>query len=56
MQLRAVSVNLDRVKALGPLFYDDYNVILHCGTKLTLGRHFRERLEKLIGRPVPAGE
>ena len=53
---RSAIVNLDRVQALEPLFYGDYTVILRCGTKVTLSRHFRDRLEKLIGRPAPAGD
>jgi two-component system, LytTR family, response regulator len=45
---RSALVNLDRVKELVPKFAGDYSVILHSGTKLTLSRNFRGRLEKAI--------
>lgn len=47
---RSAIVNLDRVRELQPLFHGDYAVILHNGSKLTLSRHFRERLEALLER------
>jgi len=47
---RSVIVNLDRIKELQPMFYGDYAVILHHGTRLTLSRNFRDRLEKLLAR------
>ena len=49
---RSVIVNLDRVKELQPLFYGDYAVLLHDGTRLTLSRNYRDRLEKLLAKPV----
>jgi two-component system, LytTR family, response regulator len=45
---RSAIVNLDRIKECQPLFYGDYSVILQTGTKLTLSRNFRDRLEKLL--------
>ncbi len=47
---RSVVVNLDRIKELQPMFYGDYAVILQNGTRLTLSRNFRHRLEKLLER------
>ncbi len=47
---RSAIVNLDRVKELQPMFYGDYSVVLHGGTKLTLSRNYRDRFEKSIGR------
>jgi len=47
---RSALVNLDRVKEFQPLFYGDYAVILHTGTKLTLSRNYRDRLEQLLKR------
>jgi len=47
---RSVIINLDRIKELQPMFYGDYAVILHDGTRLTLSRNFRDRLEKLLAR------
>ena len=45
---RSAIVNLDRIKEFQPLFYGDYAVILEIGAKLTLGRNYRARLEKLL--------
>jgi two-component system LytT family response regulator len=45
---RSAIVNLDRIKELQPLFYGDYSVLLQTGTKLTLSRNYRDRLEKLL--------
>ena len=47
---RSVIVNLDRIKELQPMFYGDYTVILQNGTRLTLSRTFRDRVEKLLER------
>ncbi len=51
---RSVIVNLDRIKdkEVQPLFYGDHVVILLDGTKLTLSRTHRDRLDKLIERPT----
>ena len=47
---RSVIVHLDRIKELQPLFYGDYAVILQNGTRMTLSRNYRERLEKFLAR------
>ncbi len=47
---RSVLVNLDAVKELQPLFYGDYSVILRNGHELTLSRHYRDRVERLLQR------
>jgi len=47
---RSVMVNLDRIKELQPLFYGDFAVILLDGTRLTMSRNFRDRLERLLER------
>jgi len=44
---RSVMVNIERVKELQPLFYGEYTVTLHNGTRLTLSRRFRDKLERL---------
>jgi two-component system LytT family response regulator len=46
---RSAIVNLNRIKELQPLFYGDYVVILHNGSKLNLSRGYRDRLEALLG-------
>lgn len=45
---RSTLVNIDRIKALTPLFHGDYVVTLHNGTRLTLSRSCRERLAKVF--------
>jgi two-component system LytT family response regulator len=47
---RSVIVNLDRVKEVQPLFYGDHVVILRNGTRLTLTRSHRDRLDALLVR------
>jgi two-component system LytT family response regulator len=47
---RSTIVNLDRVKELQPLFYGDYVVILHNGSRLNMTRNYRDRLEAIIER------
>jgi two-component system LytT family response regulator len=47
---RSVIVNVDRIKECQPLFYGDYAVILQDGTRLTLSRNFRDRLENLLSK------
>jgi len=44
---RSVIVNIDRVRELQPLFYGEYIVTLHNGTRLTLSRRFRDKLQQL---------
>jgi two-component system LytT family response regulator len=45
---RSTLVNIDRIKALTPLFHGDYVVTLHNGTRLTLSRSYRERLATIF--------
>jgi two-component system, LytTR family, response regulator len=47
---RSTIVNVDRIKELQPLFHGEYSVILRNGTKLTLSRSYREKLDQLMGR------
>jgi len=44
---RSVIVHIERVKERQPLFYGEYAVTLHNGTRLTLSRRYRDRLERL---------
>jgi two-component system, LytTR family, response regulator len=48
---RSTLVNLDRIKELQPMFHGEYTVILRSGTRLTLSRGYREKLDVLMGRP-----
>jgi two-component system LytT family response regulator len=47
---RSTIVNVDRIKELQPLFHGEYAVILRNGTRLTLSRGYREKLQQLLGK------
>lgn len=47
---RSTIVNMDRIRELQPLFHGEYSVILRNGTKLTLSRSYRDKLDQLMGR------
>jgi len=47
---RSTIVNVDRIKELQPLFHGEYAVILRNGTRLTLSRSYREKLNQLLGK------
>ncbi len=44
---RSTIVNMDRIKELQPLFYGEYSITLHNGTRLTLSRRYRDKLHQL---------
>ena len=46
---RGTIVNLERVKELQPLFHGEYSVLLIDGTRLTLSRRFKDRLQERFG-------
>lgn len=47
---RSAIVNVDRIKEMQPMFHGDYAVILRDGTRLSLSRGHRDKLQKLLGR------
>lgn len=49
---RSRIVNIERIKELQPWFNGEYVVILRNGTKLTLSRGYREKLQDRLGRPL----
>lgn len=49
---RSRIVNIERIKELQPWFNGEYVVILRNGTKLTLSRGYREKLQERLGRPL----
>ena len=49
---RSTMVNLERVRELEPYFHGDYMLKLHDGTRLTLSRTYRERLQERLGREI----
>jgi|SRR5436190_7289106 len=44
---RSTIVNIDRIKELQPMFYGEYTVTLQNGTRLTLSRRYRGKLQQL---------
>jgi two-component system LytT family response regulator len=49
---RSTIVNIERIKELSPLFHGDYSVTLTNGTRLTLSRSYRERLNGLLSNTL----
>ncbi|MBI4661774.1 MAG: response regulator transcription factor [Verrucomicrobia bacterium] len=47
---RSTIVNVERIKELQPMFHGDYVVILRDGTRLSLSRNFRDRVQHLLGK------
>ncbi len=47
---RSRIVNSDRIKELQPWFNGEYVVILQNGTRLTLSRGYREKLQERLGK------
>ncbi len=49
---RSSIVNVDRIHQLQPWFRGDYLVLLRDGTKLTLSRGYRDRVQNLVGKAL----
>ncbi len=49
---RSTIVNLDRVRELEPYFHGDYVVRLNDGTRLTMSRTYRDRLQTRLGLEI----
>jgi two-component system, LytTR family, response regulator len=49
---RSHIVNIERIKELQPWFNGEYVVFLNDGTRLTLSRGYREKLQERIGRSL----
>jgi two-component system LytT family response regulator len=49
---RSTIVNIERVRELQPWFHGDYIVLLRDGTKLTLSRSYRQKLQELFGNAL----
>jgi two-component system, LytTR family, response regulator len=47
---RSTIVNVERIRELQPLFHGEYAVILKNGTRLTLSRSYRDKVDHLLGR------
>lgn len=46
---RSAIVNVERIQELQPMFHGEYIVLLKNGTKLTLSRSYRDKLDRLLG-------
>ncbi len=51
---RSTIVNIERIKELQPWFHGDYVVILKDERQLTMSASYREKLDELRGRALPA--
>jgi two-component system LytT family response regulator len=49
---RSTIVNIERIQELQPWFHGDYVVLLRDGTKLTLSRSYRQKLQDLFGNTL----
>ncbi len=49
---RSTIVNLERVRELQPFFHGDYLVFLKDGTRLTMSRNYRPKLQHLLANQV----
>jgi two-component system LytT family response regulator len=47
---RSTIVNADRIQELQPMFHGEYALLLRDGTKLTLSRSHRDKLDHLLGK------
>lgn len=45
-------VNMERVQELQPWYNGEYAVLLQTGTRLTLSRGYREKLQERLGKPI----
>jgi two-component system LytT family response regulator len=49
---RSTMVNIERIQELQPWFHGDYVVLLRDGTKLTLSRGYKQKLQDLFGNAL----
>lgn len=49
---RSTIVNVQRIKQLQSSFHGDYEVLLRDGTRLTLTRNYKQKLEGLLGQSL----
>jgi two-component system LytT family response regulator len=49
---RSTIVQVDRIKELLPDFHGDFTVVLSDGSRVTLSRTYRARIEQLLGRDL----
>jgi two-component system LytT family response regulator len=49
---RSAIVNINRIKELQPWSHGEYHILLHDGTRLTLSRSYREKLQSALGNSL----
>jgi two-component system LytT family response regulator len=49
---RSTIVNIERIKELQPLFGGEHVVVMEDGTKLNLSRSYKDKLFKVLGKPL----
>ena len=49
---RSAMVNVERIRELQPLFNGEYSLLMDDKTKLTLSRKYKDKLFKLLGKPL----
>ena len=49
---RSAMVRIDRVAELQPSVHGDFRVTLKNGTYLTLSRYYRDRVERMLRKPL----
>ena len=49
---RSTIVNVDRIREIQPWFHGDCRIILYDGKQLMLSRHYRQKFDELLGRPI----
>ena len=49
---RSSIVQVDRIVELQPSFHGDFSIVLKDGSRLTLSRSYRDRVAKVLGRPL----
>lgn len=49
---RSTIVQVDRVREMQSTFHGDYSVVLRDGTRLTLTRNYKEKLQRLLGEKL----
>jgi two-component system LytT family response regulator len=49
---RSAIVNVDRIRELHPTFNGEHSIILEDGTRLALSRNYKDKLFRLLGKPL----
>ncbi len=50
---RSTIINVEQIAELQPLFHGDYEIVLRRGTRTTMSRRFRSRMQPFMAGPWP---